>query len=1614
MNEFFISHSGDIELAKELKSLLYELNPEWKVFLDVSDKASLYREGEVILEEQKEWFNAMLREAENSKYLIALTTDVNKLKFPGWIYREVNHFCTYNSGSRHIGDGRHGEWFTIFFGDVNLDGALFEDANRGAEYRELYSAKQHLMLRDEKTVAEAKERITNKILTLVRENESLVAAEICDKVRAFSEKKSIQDSMFSPSSIEPDLMPSLKDGEGNYYWFEKLCEVIETNDVAILGSEGGSGKTSLLTRLFFHYLETASSKDDGFIPLYVDAKTLCSNNNLILRYLAKTVFNDQNAITRFDTGEAVDKLTHEFSLSAKKPKYLLLIDGYNEIPSDYLSYFDKELSRFLIKGDEDKPNAEFSYSNVRVVMAGRHLGEHIAPEFLQLSLCELQKKSILSYLNKFELLDTKINDTLMRILCIPMYLKLYAQTAMSNDIKSKGQLLYEFVEWQKNKERETATTTEQKLEFEFFSCYLLPFIAYEIAMADNSSNFVFTEKELLKILKKAKIFFEDEDYKLYMGRDYRDKLRSVSSLDVTDLFDDVSDYFLKNSKLLRENSDGSFEFIHQIYRDFFSAVFIKGEIERAVSENLPLNFLATKRLETDVKEFICELLKEPSPTYNSNTLKLNYSCNSSSNLSALPEIARNHKQNSDALLVSNIIELIKHARNDDLSNLDFSLLDLTASDLRACVFSKRDMDGIYPTSFKEATLNYENLFSENHFAAFRAACSRENIVVCADFEGVIKLWEKQKITIAPIKIITDIPYAVTKLEFSKDNSALFALSAHEIVKIPIPSAYKSKAQPEIIYRSNKRLTDFRIDDFGEIFFKTALNSFNEKSINAPDAPDEIDFYGVNSAAVLTPDKKKLAFGHIVGYDGLKIYNFDSETNQWFEEKFGYSKLLNEFLCDFERLLGTLGLYKYLPDDNDSQDFSGNTRRSFFDHIEIQFEDSNHDYDRVPGKIRDRVYKELEARHITLSASQNAQIEELVSRHSGYIAALNKENGNLLHIAGRKIDAIDIKADGKTLLLSCVKFRDPDMQKKTSAQNKPPYVTSIIELDIETLKTRQIVRYSGKSPLKARYCGEDIVVQSDYLIAVYDSLGNNTAHISARPRNIGKIIYDTEKRSIYALSLHFIYEFDEDGICKNALSNMFGTYNIKCVTNKSGERFFTRRNAFNKAENEQVLTLLNALNGEPIELKKGDLSEISAKNDEIEVGTRSFKISSNNFISFTNNLIDSRLTVYYKLFIVGCDFRGIRGNITETENMIETISRYGAVTDSFEKKEITYKTDYISFNPSQKPFIVPENKAISPLSEAKRINHQIHFEKMGAANLVGLRTWKRIYEGTYKKNGLQSADFSILEWTNIMRYVTPEMIYDLMCAGVCEKYAGLEIQKDYIKSRISESLHSRYKLLFHWVFTDNEEMSESSNVLGEFYGLSAEYGAKLLRKMTDDYIRSSSVKSLPNLKKVRGFIEINSWFCTEMRRNSDRVTGYYLDTILDTDRHFLGRGNVHCLLNLGDRSILVQTFFENTDKDYKDISNKVYRLSLISENYQNVVLRETGMEVMLSKSPVIVLIANDFEHCKELNSRVSTVCPHIRKLYTYSSLLLNEEKAQGDGCYIEFVNGKPFSVNLKDI
>ena len=69
---------------------------------------------------------------------------------------------------------------------------------------------------------------------------------------------------------------------------------------------------------------------------------------------------------------------------------------------------------------------------------------------------------------------------------------------------------------------------------------------------------------------------------------------------------------------------------------------------------------------------------------------------------------------------------------------------------------------------------------------------------------------------------------------------------------------------------------------------------------------------------------------------------------------------------------------------------------------------------------------------------------------------------------------------------------------------------------------------------------------------------------------------------------------------------------------------------------------------------------------------------------------------------------------------------------------------------------------------------------------------------------------------------------------------------------------------------------------------------------------------------------------------------------------------------------------------------------------------------LKRQPIIVIICEGLDACKELNSRIEHIYPGVRKLFTFDSLLMSEEAFTGAGNYFEFTNGVPHSLKLEDV
>ncbi len=1596
---FFISHrSNDNEHAKKLYKILKEMNPEWEIFLDCSDKRPL--------ESSVNWYEELMRSVKNSNYLIVIASEAENLKST-YVIDEIEKF-------RDDFENRQC-YFGIFFSE--------QEFNKVLSFSETFSSyfkfQENLLLNEGETLDDAEERLKSKIVKMMNEADNGNVAEILDKVKKFAIEKEKTDPMFSESAIEEGLIPVFKTGE-KYIDFTSLCKSIERTNIAIIGSEGGCGKTTLLTKIFYHYLNNADvSNPRSMIPIYVDAKNLAAENFLVLRWLTKILYDEQDATTSKSTSDNLGRLIKEFSIKTETPRYLLIIDGYNEIPNGMVEKFNKELLDFLPDG---------RYSNIRLLISGRYIDENI-PEraFNYLTIGRLNKQSIESYLaSKGQ--KQIISDSLVNILSIPMYLKIYAETSADDEIKTKADLLCKFVEWQQEKDAKIDEEDSKKKLYNIFLRYALPILAHNMVM--SNSTFIFTKSQFARLMPQILDIINGREYKEYFGSDYVGLVRNsgLRNMDEYDLEYDLKEYMVSVCAMLRCDSDGSLTFVHQIYRDFFCAEYISTEIKRSAKSGCNIEAISQKELEHDVIEFTVELLKEKSPFFDEVKGAWDYSCNDSSSIVPVLDVVRKEKNENVAMTVANLVELLKFARFKDLSNLDFSELDLTKSNLRTCYMYRFDKGGKYSTTFAKAKINRDSIFTENHFDKILAACTNEDTIVCIDGKGFIKFWEKKRGTKFPKKILTDMSYSISRMFFSKDSSKIFAMTEHEILEIPVPEDFLSKARPRVVFKTAKRLREMRVSENDEIFFTTNLNPFNFKNISAPDAPDEYNFYGINSAACVNGEGNRLAFGYIAGYECLKLYDYNSEDNVWRERRYGYIELLNNFMVELEETFIKMKLYHKFDTNNEYYD----KRRTYFLYLQQQFEDAYVNLAEKPVLIVTRCRGHLVKNGIELREWQNKKLDALAEKYKQLIIEKTKENNLLMMISGRKVTGVDFKEGTNTILLSCTldfKDKSKNFEKKDkhkgAVDNNRRYKNLVIELNTDTFETRFITRFDGAVPVRASYCGNDILVINERCLTVYDNNGSEISRIVVTQKAMNTFAFAGNGETFFSISSHFVYEMDKNLNCLRSMNNYLGKSIISYNVNADGEEYLAAGRSLTNSPQGEKVKVVSLENGKPYYIDSGDFTTTNS-NAIASHGNLKIKICSDKIVTFENEIKKDEVSVPYKLFVCGCDFRGVQGNITEN-GYINLLNRYGAITDDVVHTEVVDNKDVNGFTPSTVDFVVPEwvDKGKVPYSNSKSLTFEdsCHFSSAaGGNNLYEQKTWMLINNATYSRVGLEATDFSILEWVNRLVYATPDMIKELVEAGLIEKPVGFSD----VTKRASKVLHRSFKFLYQSRFSEN---GIKRNV--PIYTVNYPYGEILLEHIIHEDLNNPlgssleeeavfkrthrrimeehlSVLDYGKVKAIRAQMALNQWFTMTARRYKDKINDYSLDLVFDTDNHFNGRARIHCHIILNGQPFFVQEY-----RMGDQIGNKVERMCIIATHYRSAVRYGKQLDE-LKRKPVIVIVGENFEHCKELENKVREIYPHVRKIFTYDALICSEEAFEGAGNHFEFVDGVPYSVKLEDV
>ena len=494
-----------------------------------------------------------------------------------------------------------------------------------------------------------------------------------------------------------------------------LAEILDDTEnlrnMYLIGG-GGIGKTTAL-----NFVMEYTYKDKDFfpaaaknvIPLFIELSKApadycnayrSSHSTLIQRYLymllgsvEKQCLLSENSkemsqIMNKEDTSMTDYMEQLLNTDKENTKYLLLLDGLNEVSKKQLSTKEKDFlgtpSELIV--DEIKELLE-KHKNITAIITSRadETLYDLDASFKRLYLTGVSEPVIKDYLAncKISLEMVCKNSRLMETLRIPLFLKLYAQLYNTADISTPGEILYAFFS-----ERSTKYTVRNRIA--------------EIKLDRKKAGDGYVSNSLDEKMQWFILDFILPEIGWYMEKN--------------DLF---AQYCVYSLGILYANNQ-SYSFIHQHIRDFFCAMKIITDMKMAlyvaeegsILENHDennnkkktvlriLNTIGADYLDEKVSLFIGEILGEYKNTFQFIDGKWQIYIQEEKRLlltRTLSLYRENFSRKSTiSIAVHNLIDIFEKSHGN-LNNMDLSELDLSRCNFNGIPLKEASLNGALVT-----------------------------------------------------------------------------------------------------------------------------------------------------------------------------------------------------------------------------------------------------------------------------------------------------------------------------------------------------------------------------------------------------------------------------------------------------------------------------------------------------------------------------------------------------------------------------------------------------------------------------------------------------------------------------------------------------------------------------------------------------------------------------------------------------------------------------------------------------------------------------------------------------------------------------------------------------
>lgn len=569
-------------------------------------------------------------------------------------------------------------------------------------------------------IAVVREEI-HKILEILKKQ---IEAEVwkwpVDEFRNYHQRQKNYNGAYRLLNISDRLFPALSAWDGVQYLNEKgdlvplyTClskewESHERKHLLLMGG-GGMGKTVSLLRLWDKLLE------DGICALYIPLHEIMGivtkdrlTEDVIKRFITDSVWHGNAQ----KTGRFLDHLSE----STDKPVFVLLLDGFNEVPSENRRAAIAAIKKWMV------------YSGVQVVISSRYdFRQDISVEALSELIIEpLSDEQVGMWFDLCKMPVPDKSEKVYDLLKTPFMLTLYTQVEnrynQGKDEKfvkwvehadTSSDLMWNFIQCQILKmANDHLKPNADILKAIIATSYILPYICWTMEWKEL---FAVEAGELKRCIEEAINLYRNkwevcpDPWVEFLEMEYGNIQWDNKSF---------SDILIKELEVLANRDERTYSLLHQNFRDFLAAVHLYHVVESNIEEALAETW-KRRPFSDNVVTFLAEWMPEEAAD-------------------SMFQSLRGKQISEGNYIFFNLMRVIRKIKQDDLSGMDFSDMDLRTVVLNGA----RLVNGAQRAVFRNARINYGTLVVQGHQdKIYYVAFSEDGTQLLSISAFEIRIWD---------------------------------------------------------------------------------------------------------------------------------------------------------------------------------------------------------------------------------------------------------------------------------------------------------------------------------------------------------------------------------------------------------------------------------------------------------------------------------------------------------------------------------------------------------------------------------------------------------------------------------------------------------------------------------------------------------------------------------------------------------------------------------------------------------------------------------------------------------------------------------------------------------